>query len=230
MSDVRQSDDSPASEDREERWPRVLGLLDVPAVSRHPCLRIVYSTIVNIFERLVPLAITIRGLGIYRMSDAIEYAAVLGVDPGLSGGIACWKKGATMQAFAMPPTEGDLVELIRSLVVPGETIAYVEEVTGYIGKKQPGGAMFRFGQNFGFILGTLQSLRVRVELVRPQKWQRDLGMGTASSCASRTIWKNKLKSRAQQLHSGTKVTLSSADAILIMEHGLKSLRMGSRGK
>jgi crossover junction endodeoxyribonuclease RuvC len=32
--------------------------------------------------------------------------------------------------------------------------------------------MFNFGENFGFICGVLEALKIPYELVRPQKWKR----------------------------------------------------------
>ena len=118
--------------------------------------------------------------------------------------------------------------LLQSLVVPGETVAFLEEVAGFVGKQQPGSAMFKFGRSFGFIIGVLEALGVRIELVRPQKWQKPLSLGTASTCASRSEWKNKLKACAQRLHPSLKPTLATADALLILEYGLQSLGSGRR--
>ena len=160
------------------------------------------------------------------MSDAIECPVVLGIDPGASGGIACWRHNEPIQACAMPETEGDQIVLIQDLIAGGEAIAFVEQVGGFVGKGQPGSSMFKFGRNFGFTLGVLQTLGVRVELVQPQKWQKPLGLGTASNCATRSDWKAKLRACAQRLHPKLKPTLATADAILILEYGLKSLRLG----
>ena len=151
-----------------------------------------------------------------------DFNTIIAVDPGLSGGIACWKEDQPITAFSMPPTEGDLLELVRTLIAPGQTVALIEKVSGFAGKQQPGGAMFTFGRNFGFIIGIFQALNVRVELVLPQKWQRPLSLGTARSCASRTVWKNKLKGCAQRLYPAIKTTLATSDALLILDYGLKS--------
>src|ERR1051325_4365329 len=99
------------------------------------------------------MATTLRGSGIYRMTDAIEFSVVLGIDPGGSGGIACWRRTEPIQAFAMLQSEGDQIELIRELIAPGDAVAFVEQVGGFIGKGQPGSAMFKFGRSFGFTLG-----------------------------------------------------------------------------
>lgn len=144
---------------------------------------------------------------------------LIAIDPGKSGGIAVAFGDLPVRSFRMPATEGDVLALLRQLAAePAYTVAVVEEVSGFAGRGQPGSAMFKFGRGFGFLLGVLQTLRVRVELVKPQKWQKALSLGTASSCASTTEWKNKLKAAAQRLHPGIEVTLAVADALLILEY------------
>ena len=44
----------------------------------------------------------------------------------------------------------------------------------------------------------------------------------ASACASRAIWKSKLKGSAQRLYPHLRVTLQTADALLILEYGRKT--------
>jgi hypothetical protein len=152
-----------------------------------------------------------------------QMKTILGIDPGLTGGIALKRDGQPAHAFPMPPTEGDLVDLLHDLVTdPQNTIAIVEEVSGYIGIEQPGSAAFKFGRNFGFLLGVIQTLGVRTELIKPQRWQRALGLGNSRNCDSKTVWKNKLKAAAQRLNPQLKLTLATADAVLILEYGLRS--------
>lgn len=147
------------------------------------------------------------------------------IDPGASGGIAYRRDGQPTDAVRMPPTEGDLVNLLREITPdPANTVAFVEEVGGYIGKAQPASSAFKFGRNFGFLLGVLQTLGIRVELVRPQKWQKALGVGHASSCTSKTEWKNKLKAQAQRLYPQIKPTLATSDALLILEYAVRASR------
>lgn len=152
---------------------------------------------------------------------------VIAIDPGKSGGVAVAGFGA-VACHAMPETEGDVLDLIRGIksgadieCVPHgpavETICVLEEVSGFAGKAQPGSAMFRFGENFGFIKGVVQTLGIKLELVRPQVWQKAFGLGTASACASKTEWKNKLKAEAQRRFPNLHVTHKTADALLILE-------------
>ena len=151
---------------------------------------------------------------------------VIAIDPGLSGGLAVSGFGKA-ECFGMPDTEGDLLELVRDVAagarVEGvDLVCVLEEVGGFVGKAQPGSAMFRFGENYGFLKGVIQALEIRLVLVRPQVWQKGFGLGTASACASKTIWKNKLKAEAQRRFPHLNVTLKTADALLILEHSISA--------
>ncbi|HYF37004.1 MAG TPA: hypothetical protein VD994_17025 [Prosthecobacter sp.] len=146
---------------------------------------------------------------------------ILAIDPGASGGFAYILDGSHPAAMSMPETEGDIIMELRNIknMSNSTPVAYVEEVGGFIrGNPAPGSTMFNFGRNFGFLLGVLQVLQFRIELVRPAKWQQPLSLGTASNCASKTEWKNKLKAKAQQLYPSLKVTLNTADALLLLEY------------
>jgi len=140
------------------------------------------------------------------------------VDPGKNGGIAVRYPCDKVLAFRMPPTEGDLRDLFVRLYNPDNaTVAYVEKVGGYVGGPgAPGSAMFNFGRNHGFTLGVLSALYIRTELITPQQWQKRLGLGTSKGM-TKNKWKNKLKEEAQRRFPDMKVTLFTADALLILE-------------
>jgi hypothetical protein len=147
---------------------------------------------------------------------------IVAIDPGVTGGIAVWGYGKT-ECHPMPETEGDRVDFIKSVKAAaamegGEVVCVLEKVGGYAGKGQPGSAMFRFGEHFGFLKGVIQTLEIRLVLVRPQVWQKGFGLGTASACRTKSEWKNKLKAEAQRLFPHLPVTLKTADALLILEY------------
>lgn len=159
----------------------------------------------------------------FMQTESLPAMLTIAIDPGLSGGIAYQRDNQPAQAVAMPATEGDLVVFLRDLTADAKVaVAFVEEVGGYVGVAQPGSSAFKFGRNFGFILGVLQTLGVRLELVRPQRWQKSLGLGSASGCASKTEWKNKLKGAAQRLYPSLKPTLATADALLILDYARRT--------
>lgn len=143
---------------------------------------------------------------------------LLAIDPGKSGGICYVDCNYTAVAVNMPETDGDVLDLLRTLRASGIEDAVIEKVGGFVGGKgSPGSSMFRFGDGCGFLRGCLMALGFRVEMVTPQRWQKSLGLGTASSCSSKKEWKNKLKAEAQRRFPHTSVTLSTADALLIMD-------------
>jgi hypothetical protein len=169
----------------------------------------------------------------------------IGIDPGSIGGIV---EGAdSVIAYPMPETEADVVGLLREIVeranIEGkEVVATIEKVSGFAGGDgQPGGAMFTFGRGAGIIYGALYMAQVRIEEVTPQKWQKALSLGNKQhvKCPSnadaetrkrfarqnaqyKTEWKNKLKAEAQRLYPSIKVTLKTADALLIYEYAKRT--------
>jgi hypothetical protein len=139
---------------------------------------------------------------------------LLAIDPGASGGLAFGDTASAKDPalHAMPETVHDLAELIRDSEVEH---AFVELVGGYIGGAgAPGSAMFNFGENYGKIQGILAALGIPFTLVRPQKWQLALSLGNSKGMKKHE-WKAKLKAKAQQLYPKQKVTLQTADALLI---------------
>jgi len=76
--------------------------------------------------------------------------------------------------------------------------------------------MFRFGRSTGVIIGALCALRIPFREIPPQAWQKNAGTGTALKL-NRTQWKRKLKEIAQQRYPSLKVTLSTADALLMLD-------------
>ena len=143
----------------------------------------------------------------------------MAIDPGVSGGIAVFGPGKPF-AYPMPDTAGDVLELLRELhqsagLENADCECVLEQVGGFVGKRQPGSAMFKFGEGFGFLKGVIQTLRIPLELVRPQDWQKVFHLGTAAGCGGGKVWKNKLKAEAQRRFPHLKVTLATADALLL---------------
>lgn len=154
---------------------------------------------------------------------------ILAIDPGKSGGIAYYtpadgSKPARAYAYPMPDTPGGVLELLRDAVAvaggPERVEVFLESVSGYAGGPgQPGSAMFRFGEGFGFIQGACMALGVSVALVHPQRWQKALALGTRGA-TDKAAWKRKLRAAAERLFPSLRVTLKTADALLILAYAL----------
>jgi len=140
---------------------------------------------------------------------------VIGIDPGLSGGIAVVCGNATA-AYRTPETARDLFELLAKLS-PGT--AFCEKVNA--GPKMGSSAAFKFGQSVGELRMACVAAGLRLEYVTPQKWQKEFGLIVKGRGLGQgdTDKKNRNKARAQELFPGIKITHAIADALLIAEYG-----------
>ena len=121
---------------------------------------------------------------------------IIGIDPGLSGGIAILKENKVLNLFDMPVmSEGkknkrqlnsaQLANLIKKNIKTNEDVAVVvEQVNAMPGQGVT--SMFNFGQSFGAIKGVCAALEVPIYFVRPSKWKKYLDLINSSKDASRT--------------------------------------------
>jgi hypothetical protein len=155
---------------------------------------------------------------------------IIAVDPGSSGGIAWTQPGKGVQAIKMPE---DIIQAGAKIgeivaVLGRRTVAYVERVAGFFPKsKEPDDGkqfrlegqshlMFNFGKNYGIVLGALSAIGCKVEIVESKAWQKPLFMNKKGK--SREAWKRELRDRAQRIYPGLKVTLNTADALLMLHY------------
>jgi crossover junction endodeoxyribonuclease RuvC len=141
---------------------------------------------------------------------------ILGIDPGLSGGIAAITQDGDLIAVSDLPVirDGKLSWIdggeLRSwiLALPGDKRVIVERVTPM--PKQGLGSTFNFGVGFGSLLGTVQSLGLPIELVTSGVWKGALGLSRD---------KRASLDRARLLYPSADLTLAKhegrAESILI---------------
>lgn len=144
----------------------------------------------------------------------------IGIDPGKNGGIAVMQEDGEMLCVEkMPQTPQDLLSLLDEF--KESSICVLERVGGMPGNG--GSAMFNFGKGYGHIQMALIALGIPCEEVTPNKWEKSFQLGSSGKY-SKTEWKNKLKSKAQQLFPklGKKITLATCDALLICEYGKRN--------
>jgi len=137
----------------------------------------------------------------------------IGIDPGLSGGVAFVPESGTPWAHKMPETDRDLIDLIRDSINLFDARAVIELVhsSPQMGVK----SAFTFGEGYGRLQMALTALGVPYERVRPQAWQKAMGCLTKGD-------KNVSKRRAQELFPALKVTHAIADALLIGEYARRA--------
>lgn len=155
------------------------------------------------------------------MDNRAGTSIYLGIDPGASGGLAevgVSSKRLYVKSTKMPDTEKDLWNWVEErgiglLEMGDEVFAVIEKVHAMPGNGVSG--MFKFGQNYGFLRACLIAASIPFEEVQPRAWQKALGIPPRDKDESGTVWKNRLKAKAQQLYPSVGVTLATADALLI---------------
>lgn len=159
----------------------------------------------------------------------------MGIDPGSKGAIAVLGEEFGITVFKLKDTT--LTDVWKFLATFSQLVqgglklyAVLEHVGGYMkrdeeksqGGEQPGSSMFNFGANAGALemglvaLGLYEDSTYRK--VRPQQWQRALGVPTRKPRQPKNAHKNMLKELAQGLFPHFKVTLDNADALLLAEY------------
>ena len=136
----------------------------------------------------------------------------IGIDPGKGGGVAIIFQDK-LYASRCPDTIHDMVEEVS---VPLEmmgtkptSVACIELVHSMPGNGVR--SMFTFGQNYGTWLGIMATLKIPYSIVPPGKWMKHYG----SMPKARKDRKNRLKQLAQQAWPDHRITLATADAILL---------------
>ena len=151
---------------------------------------------------------------------------IIGIDPGLSGGIAILDDLKIFDIYDMPiMSEGkknknqlnsaQLVNIIKKNLIPnGNTFLIVEQVSAMPGQGVT--SMFNFGQTFGSIKGICAALNLPIFFVRPSKWKKHFDLINSSKDASRTKVIEMYPSISPRLSK--KKDVNKADAILIARY------------
>jgi hypothetical protein len=142
----------------------------------------------------------------------------IGIDPGASGGIAVIYDGGFAQAFPMPETDKEILDLLREFAPPegkeSEVFACIERLNAMSPGRQ---ACFQLGQSYGKLKMALIACGIPFSEVLPAAWQKAMG---CPSKKGRTYAQRKalLRARAQALFPQLKVTNQTADALLICSY------------
>ena len=148
---------------------------------------------------------------------------IIGIDPGLSGGIAVLENNRVLSIFDMPVmsdgkknkrqlNSAQLVTLIKENIKSSEDVAViVEQVNAMPGQGVT--SMFNFGQTFGAIKGVCAALRLPIFFVRPSKWKKHFELINSSKDSSRTKAIEMYPTLSNQL--AKKKDVNKSDAILI---------------
>ena len=136
----------------------------------------------------------------------------LAIDPGVIGGVALLDRNI-LSAYKCTPTVKEMYRLLKT-ITSKNTIAIIEKVHSF--PNQGVASTFKFGNNFGQWQGILASMDIPYIEVSPQKWMK-MFQPLPKDKGDR---KRRLKEIAMEYHPEIKVTLDTADAI-VMAYYLK---------
>jgi len=147
------------------------------------------------------------------MSKSVTYRYI-GIDPGKSGGITMIKND-TVETYKCPDRTIDMALLFYSMLgdEPNNVKLLMEKVWA-----RPNNAVrsaFTYGVNYGQWLGIAAAAEIHMYTVLPAEWMTSVGCKKGMDYAVRKKW---LKEKAQKLYPNCKITLYTADSILIAHY------------
>ena len=141
----------------------------------------------------------------------------IGIDPGKSGGI-CVLSNETVRAYKCPET-ADKMATLFSIIIGNDAPIDIHITIEQVWARPTNGARhsFAYGTNYGIWFGLAAAHEVEMNVVSPQKWMAEVGCPKGMEVKNRKHW---LKDKAKELYPQIpKVTLATADAIMIAEYG-----------
>ena len=161
----------------------------------------------------------VRKTGSYKkkMTSDFHFKKWIGIDPGKSGGI-CIISNDDVRAYKCPQTADEMATLFGVAVgndAPIEVYLTIEQVWA----RPTNGSRhsFAYGTNYGIWFGIAAAHEVTMNIVSPQKWMAEVGCPKGMELKERKHW---LKDKAKKLYPALpKVTLATADAIMIAKYG-----------
>ena len=151
----------------------------------------------------------------------------IGIDPGKSGGIMVINEIGEVEAYKCPEKVLDMSMLFKLIVgdtAPDNVNLLMERV--WARPWNDVSAAFTYGVNYGQWLCIAESYEIKMYTVLPNDWIKWIGCPKALPVADRKRW---LKAKAKKLYPQLKrVTLATADAILITHYGKEEYFNGKK--
>lgn len=157
------------------------------------------------------------------------FQTVVGLDPGVNGGIAALRAGLVIEAMKNgdPWATRDFLDRHRPFAVGIEAVPKWCGAERFAVHAMTGSAMATMFGSFQLAVGICVGMGIEPELLVPVKWQNLVECRNRERLET-TPWKNKLKARAAELYpTFNKLTLWNCDAILIA-HATALLLRGRR--
>lgn len=160
------------------------------------------------------------------MEKNIRISAVVGIDPGASGGIVTWRPNHNITAIKMPKDINELKEYLLYLKSICSPIVFLEKLSvrpddvtlGTDGVNM--GKLYRIQKmlaNFEQLKAIITVAEIPFVLIAPISWQQKLRIRIKNE--DKKDRKKRYKDIAQSLYPEIKQTMYSCDTTLIMHFG-----------
>lgn len=155
----------------------------------------------------------------------------LAIDPGAAGGYALHNSSASIPVVTgnLPESDSDLIAFLGEQQDHADVLELViERVNPHTGDIGMAASMAKLYGHKRFIEGAAMAIGYRVINVMPKEWQEMFGFGkkpkkkvmrkgVEKEVNDNVAWKNRLKDEAQRRFPCQRVTLHTADALLMLE-------------
>lgn len=169
------------------------------------------------------------------MDKKMTISAVIGIDPGSSGGIAVFIPGGPTKVAKMPKEIRDLADFFAYYAENFKPIIFLEKLSVrpddvvVQGDRAAMGKLYRVQKmmaNFEHLKAIIETSGIPYVLVHPGKWTAYLGLRLVRKNGPKETKqerKNRYKEFAKKNYPGINVTLWNADALNILHFGRKVL-------
>lgn len=141
----------------------------------------------------------------------------LAIDPGKKGAMAFLNKLGEVYTVNLPENL-TFDEMFKDTM--DQYTVVIEDVPKFAGRMIPQSSVADLHFGFGYICGHFEARGFRVLRVKPQAWQKDLGLNTKGLTYPER--KRKLKTEAVRRFPSLDVTLTNCDALLILDYARKN--------
>ena len=162
------------------------------------------------------------------METKIKINCVIGIDPGASGGIAVFIPGQHTKALKMPKDITELRDFFAYYKENFQPIVFLEKLSvrpddvKVEGDRAAMGKLYRIQKlmaNFEHLKALIETAGIPYVMVHPLSWQTKLKLRVRGEQVEKAERKKRYQERAAYLYPEIKVTLWSADALLLMHFG-----------
>jgi hypothetical protein len=163
----------------------------------------------------------------HKQSKQVSFSTFIGIDPGVSGGLAVILSTSEIFLRETPDTNIALLDWMlqwRNM----KAVAVIESLVGYrprsadgmVGGDHPSSRMQQYGRSYGRLEVAVAAAGIGLDEVSPQKWQRHFDIPKRAKDESRDDFKRRLKERAATLypHLKGRITLANCDALLLARY------------